>query len=258
MSSVAFNLTKKIEWMGRRLRWIDDPAEIKEWVAVMTAINKLLKEVETKCCSDSWHPWSKREGGKKELGTGIRTVKPLRANAPETKERMEPNKKSWFDGRLPKLSLKERLLKEVKKKVAGKVSINTKGLPPRVAVDEEVLELKAFQVSNLKKIQEEYMNDNDSGVMEVDIVDNDDAARKVKESSIQKWKWLQEAGTPRRIELNWKWKQRLDEKIFFEKKGVNQYRCNLERCKEEETCRNEEELFLHSYTVHGFWNNVEF
>ena len=49
-----------------------------------------------------------------ELGTGFRTEKPLSANIPENKETTEPNKKSWFDGRLPKLSLR-RLLKDVKK-----------------------------------------------------------------------------------------------------------------------------------------------
>ena len=224
----------------------------------MTAINKLLKEVETKCCSDSWQPWRKREGEKQVIGTGIRSVNPKRANVPETIERMDPNKKSWLDGRHPKLSLKERLLKEVKKKEAGKVSINPKGLPPRVEVDEEALDQRAIQASNLKMIQKEHMNDNDSGEMEVDFVDKVEAARKVKASGIQKWKWMQDADTPRRRELKWKWKQRLEEKLFFEKKGANQFGCNLERCKEEETCRDEEDLFIHIYTAHGFWNNVKF
>ena len=136
--------------------------------------------------------------------------------------------------------------------------INPKGIPPRVEVDEEVIERRAIKASNLEKIQKEQFIDNDSGEMEVDIVDNDDAARKVKESSIQKWKWLQDAGTPRRRELKRNWIQRLNEKLFFEKKGANQYSCKLERCKEEETCRNEEELFQHSYTAHGFLNNVKF
>ena len=247
-----------MEWMGRRLRWIDAPKEIKEWVAAMTGINNLLKEVETKCSSDSWQPWSKREGWKKDLGTGFPKVKPLSSIVPETKVSAEPYMKSRNVGKFPKLSLKERLLKEVKKKGVWKVSNTTKRLPPRVAVDEDDLQLKDLQVSNSKKYSLEETTDNDSGDMEVEIEENVDAAMKVEDASIQKWKWLKEPDTHRRTELKRKWKQRLEELSCFEKKGANQYCCKVERCKEEEILRNEEELFLHCYTAHGFWTNVEF
>ena len=46
MSSVAYNLTRKLEWMSRRLRWKDEAGEIKEWVSTMIAINGLLKDFE--------------------------------------------------------------------------------------------------------------------------------------------------------------------------------------------------------------------
>ena len=130
------------------------------------------------------------------------------------------------------------------------MSFNPQGLPQRVAVDEEVLEQKIVQLSNLNKNQKEHKNDNDSGEIEVDSVDIDDAARKVKDSSIKKWKWLQDADTPRRIELNSKWKQKLDEGFFVEKKGVNQYRCHLDRRKEEETMKKN--FFFTAIQFKGF------
>ena len=68
MSSVAYNLTRKLEWMGRRLRRIDKAAEITNWISAMKDINCLLKEVDIKECKDTWwRPWSKRvQRGKKE------------------------------------------------------------------------------------------------------------------------------------------------------------------------------------------------
>ena len=53
MSSVVYNLTRKSEWLGRGLRWKYDAEEIKEWVAAMTALNSLLKVVETKPRTDT-------------------------------------------------------------------------------------------------------------------------------------------------------------------------------------------------------------
>ena len=65
MSSAAYNLAKKFEWMARRLRHIDDASEINIWIGAMTAINRLLKEFEVKVYSDDWKPWRKK--GKKEM-----------------------------------------------------------------------------------------------------------------------------------------------------------------------------------------------
>ena len=94
--------------------------------------------------------------------------------------------------------------------------------------------------------------------MEVDVEENYEAASKIEESSIQKWKWLQTPDTQRRIDLKQKWKERLRLSCLFEKKEENQFLCKLEGCKDDETCWNEEKLFQHCYQVHGFWNNVEF
>ena len=80
MSSVEWNLTRKLEWMGRRLRYIDAAGEIKEWVAAMSTINSLLKQVEIKRCSNNWMPWSKRNESVKidfrtrDLGISDRTI----------------------------------------------------------------------------------------------------------------------------------------------------------------------------------------
>ena len=59
MSSVAYNITRKIEWMGRRLRYINDAGEIKEWVSAMSALNALVNEVDIKASSDNWRPWKR-------------------------------------------------------------------------------------------------------------------------------------------------------------------------------------------------------
>ena len=152
----------------------------------------------------------------------------------------------------------ERLLKEVKKKGAWKGSSAPKRLPPRVAVEGDDLTMKGLQVSDMKSNLWDETPESDRGDMEVDIDEDDDAARKIEVSSMQKWKWLQEADTPRKVELKGKWKQRLELRNLFAKKGEDQYCCLLERCRGEETCWNERQLFLHCYREHRFWNNVEF
>ena len=68
-------------------------------------------------------------------------------------------------------------------------------------MDEDELELKGHQISNLKKNPREKTTDDGSGHMEADIEEIDDAAKKVREFSIQKWIWFQEADSPRRTEL---------------------------------------------------------
>ena len=52
MSSVKYNIIRKMEWMARRLRYIDGAGEIKEWAAAMSALNVVLKEVDFKDSSD--------------------------------------------------------------------------------------------------------------------------------------------------------------------------------------------------------------
>ena len=68
-------------------------------------------------------------------------------------------------------------------------------------MDEDELELKGHQISNLKKNPREKTTDDGSGHMEADIEEIDDAAKKVEEFSIQKWIWFQKADSPRRTEL---------------------------------------------------------
>ena len=61
MSSVAYNLWRKLEYMSRRLRHIDDVGKIEQWIAAMTAINTLLKDIEIKDYKDEWRPWGHRK-----------------------------------------------------------------------------------------------------------------------------------------------------------------------------------------------------
>ena len=51
--------------MSRRLRHIDDVGKILEWTEAMTAINRLLKEIDIKEYSDDWRPWQQRKRGGK-------------------------------------------------------------------------------------------------------------------------------------------------------------------------------------------------
>ena len=61
--SVPYNLARKLEWMSRRLRWIDDAIEIREWLDAMSAINKLITEVprEPENFTDGWRPYKENE-----------------------------------------------------------------------------------------------------------------------------------------------------------------------------------------------------
>ena len=59
MSSDKYNIKRKMEWKGRRLRYIHGAGEIKEWAAVKSALNVVLKEVDTKGSSDNWWPWKR-------------------------------------------------------------------------------------------------------------------------------------------------------------------------------------------------------
>ena len=59
MSSVKYNIKRKMEWMGRRLRYIDGSEEIKEWSAAISALNDVFKELDFKGSSDNWRPWKR-------------------------------------------------------------------------------------------------------------------------------------------------------------------------------------------------------
>ena len=67
MSSISYNLKRKLEWMGRRLRKINKAEDIMKWISAMREINSLLKEVDIKEYKDTWRPWSVQRG--KDEGT---------------------------------------------------------------------------------------------------------------------------------------------------------------------------------------------
>ena len=78
MSSVAYNLWRKLEFMSRRLRHIDDVGKILEWTQAMTAINTLLKEVDIKEYRDDWRPWRERKETGKVRKMDIDEVEPAK------------------------------------------------------------------------------------------------------------------------------------------------------------------------------------
>ena len=60
MSSLAWNIKRKMEWMGRNLRKIDDVAELINWASALRELNSVLKELDIKEYKDNWRPWIQR------------------------------------------------------------------------------------------------------------------------------------------------------------------------------------------------------
>ena len=117
MSSVAYNITRKMEWMGRRLRYIDEAGEIKEWAAAMSALNSVLKEVDIKVTTDNWRPWRR------------------------------PNDSEKVDGKIKSTSSREDSLAskmgmETKMTVSRKALFQASDRPPRVQVEGDDVEMK--------------------------------------------------------------------------------------------------------------------
>ena len=90
MSSVAFNLSRKLEWMARRIRHIDNGVKLIEWIAAMTAINKLLNEIDTtKVYRDEWTPWPHGKKSEKVLNMDVDEVEPAKGEK-KTQEILMP------------------------------------------------------------------------------------------------------------------------------------------------------------------------
>ena len=124
MSSVAFNLSRKLEWMARRIRHIDNGVKLIEWIAAMTAINKLLNEIDTtKVYRDEWTPWPHGKKSEKVLKMDVDEVEPAKGEM-TTQEVLMPSLRPLRG----KSGIKERdgiklkggkKLKEEKKEVDG-------------------------------------------------------------------------------------------------------------------------------------------
>ena len=142
MSSVAYNLWRKLEFMSRRLRHIDDVGKILEWTQAMTAINRLLKEIDIKEYRDDWRPWRER----KKTGMGrkmdIDEVEPAKG-VKKKQEQLPPL-------RSPTTRTKKRGIKDDGGMTVGdneKGKIKTK-LDPKAAVLEMLRESKVQQEPN--------------------------------------------------------------------------------------------------------------
>ena len=154
MSSIAYNISRKMEWMGRRLRYIDVAGEIKEWVVAMSALNCLLKELDIKSCSDNWTPWKRTKEGVKE---GLR----------------KQGSQSWEDslasktGRVAEMIERRSKTGRVTERIARRnIPCLVKGRPPRVQVDGddvEMLDPKAAVLKMLEQPQREFWSDNLDG-----------------------------------------------------------------------------------------------
>ena len=68
MTSLAWNIKRKMEWMGRKLRKIDDAAELINWASALRELNSVLKELDFKEYKDNWKPWSQRKKKGKKGG----------------------------------------------------------------------------------------------------------------------------------------------------------------------------------------------
>ena len=152
MSSVAYNLWRKLEFMSRRLRHIDDVGEIMHWIAAMAAINTLLKDIDIKEYKDDWRPWGQRKktdtiqkseqsrGVKQKLG---RLMPPLRRPTKGTMNIGIKDEVTWPSGgnergkkkkKLdPKAAVLEMLRKSTDKKEPNerKKSEKKRSRPPR-------------------------------------------------------------------------------------------------------------------------------
>ena len=151
MSSLAFNITRKLEWMGRRLRWKDDAGEIKEWVSAMTALNCLLKEVEIEPCRDSWQPWSENDhirGDKK--GVRVARIRSQASSNPTDKAGHVGSKREWRSiGNLTEAIKIEPRNKPTPLKVKP---TPPKVLPPRVQVEGDETGMNVDEVEMVEQV----------------------------------------------------------------------------------------------------------
>ena len=100
--------------MGRRIRYIDEVGDIKEWVAAMSALNDLLKEVDIKGSSDNWRPWKRTKDVVKE----------------DTRKK---GSQSWDGSLAPTKGMVTEKIWRRNRPFLAKVS------PPRVQVEETIL-----------------------------------------------------------------------------------------------------------------------
>ena len=176
MSSIAYNLTRKMEWMGRRLRKIDDVEEIKQWVSAMREINDLLKEVDIKDCKDAWRPWSQSTQRGKKVGKTDQIASKRRRL-----ESRKPHLKNWKTEKVQQVGLEVSPGEELKKNEdlemlpaqershratsrlprveedGDEVEMLEKRCPPRVEVDgeDDRMDPKAAVMEMLEKAERE-------------------------------------------------------------------------------------------------------
>ena len=60
MTSAAYNLSQKLEWMSRQLRWINEEPKINSWIKTMHSLNDLLLVLakNTEVFKDGWRAYN--------------------------------------------------------------------------------------------------------------------------------------------------------------------------------------------------------
>lgn len=143
MSSICYNLKRKMEWMGRRLRKIDKAEDIKQWVSAMREINGLLKEVEINEYRDTWRPWSKRVQRGKDEGTI------------DQRASTRPNLKSEKMETVPQVGLEESSGSELMNNDDLKMlPVEVRSRPPRVEVEGDDIEMLDPKAAVMKMLRD--------------------------------------------------------------------------------------------------------
>ena len=133
MTSVAYNLSKKLEWMGRRLRWIDEAKDLKSWIETMQSVNELMQLVGQNKdeYKDGWRkytppvstqrktPIKKAEvsGGWTKKRTSLSTALTTRVAVPEKKPQLDGVRQSGGEQiKPPRVELVENAMDVAKAK----------------------------------------------------------------------------------------------------------------------------------------------
>ena len=140
MSSVAYNLMRKLEYMSRRLRHIDEVGKIREWTEAMIAINRLLKEINVKEYRDDWRPWQERKKMGKVLKMDIDEEEPAKGVKKIQDQQMPPL-------RSPTTTTKKTGIKDDGGMTVGEIDIGKAKIKfdPKAAVLEMLRESKEQQ-----------------------------------------------------------------------------------------------------------------
>ena len=165
MSSLAWNIKRKMEWMGRNLRKIDNAVELIKWASALRELNSVLKELDIKEYKDNWRPWSQRD---KQGKNGVTT---------DQRSSNEPFLLSRERVTVPQVGLEESsgsdLMNNGKRKWSRPPKVEVEGddvewLAPKAAVMKMLNDAKELQ----EKTQQEKKNIDGDELVRNEVVVN--------------------------------------------------------------------------------------